>query len=597
MDDITPSLLISNLPDKALAGIDLLSFTTTPKFHGVKAIPPGLHFTFTAPHSTLALRHGAWFIIRPVVQFENAGPQIVIKRWDENGETLVSERRDGELLKARANLGTIWQNGMISYRQDVGQQDEEIENGGSKRDNTWTGLSSYITQAYLNKVFGSTEGNDWYLTSFTDASGGQDDDGLPATKQIETSLRLMSIDLKRTWPVEATGRERTDCARDRSWYLFDLERQYTVGSDDSNSVVLAEFQFCFLMTLTLNNFTCLEQWRKLIRLVFTCTKGVIERPEFFVQFLDILQAQILRLSASATNNIQNTSPHSVNTTKPSVQTSIEDKSEAELLQYDIPFRAKPNADFRGKSREKQANQEEISREEDNDDLITLFLEDVDSNPNASNFLKELIIKFRNEIRSTYINSDSNSTVSNNTAIRPVLKALSELEATLFEQLAWEFDEQDIHRGFKSEKTQSNVYIRNLRELQDGDEPDATTYKPLGGAKHISGFVEEINSDDEVEHNSAKSIDGGKAERKGAMRYDYDNDDDDDDDDDEFAPTVVELTPQQMRDLGLNVDMKGHDITTGKKDVINRDTHSQETKSNNELEYYEIVDLDDMDERF
>jgi A1 cistron-splicing factor AAR2 len=40
------ALLLLDLPQGALAGIDILSFTTTPRFQGVKNIPDGFHFAF-----------------------------------------------------------------------------------------------------------------------------------------------------------------------------------------------------------------------------------------------------------------------------------------------------------------------------------------------------------------------------------------------------------------------------------------------------------------------------------------------------------------------------------------------------------------------
>jgi A1 cistron-splicing factor AAR2 len=40
------ALLLLDLPQGALAGIDILSFTTTPRFRGVKNIPDGVHFAF-----------------------------------------------------------------------------------------------------------------------------------------------------------------------------------------------------------------------------------------------------------------------------------------------------------------------------------------------------------------------------------------------------------------------------------------------------------------------------------------------------------------------------------------------------------------------
>ena len=56
--------------------------------------------------------------------------------------------------------------------------------------------------------------------------------------------------------------------------------------------VLGELQFCFLMILTLNNYSCLEQWKRILELVFTSIEAIKRWPDFFVRFLSTLRLQL-----------------------------------------------------------------------------------------------------------------------------------------------------------------------------------------------------------------------------------------------------------------------------------------------------------------
>lgn len=59
----TPTILLPDLPPKTLVGIDLITFTSTPNFHGIRDLSPGWHFLYTGATETLSLRSGAWFYI------------------------------------------------------------------------------------------------------------------------------------------------------------------------------------------------------------------------------------------------------------------------------------------------------------------------------------------------------------------------------------------------------------------------------------------------------------------------------------------------------------------------------------------------------
>ncbi|KAM0720649.1 hypothetical protein Q7P37_004786 [Cladosporium fusiforme] len=277
--ETTPALLLLDLPPQALAGIDLLSFTTTPRFRGVRDLPPGLHFVFTGSSTAFSLRHGIWFRVHDA-------HQLTITRWQQPDETLAIETDKAEELTWRANIGDIWEKGLTPYRQSSSTNaDEAQEERGD-----WLQLTSYITDSLLSRITQGTASN-WHLTSASSAS--QDLDDIPGLSSSESKmhpekeLRFLSINLKRTWRADATGRERTDAAQDRSWALNDLIAQHSDAME-----ILGELQFCFLSVLTLNNWSCLEQWKRILGLIFTCKTAALSQPDLFIRAIAILRLQL-----------------------------------------------------------------------------------------------------------------------------------------------------------------------------------------------------------------------------------------------------------------------------------------------------------------
>ncbi|KNG49673.1 aar2 domain-containing protein [Stemphylium lycopersici] len=290
---INNCVLLLNLPQKALAGIDLLSFTSSPRFRGVKNVPPGLHFVFTASDGAISVRHGAWFYVTP----GTGTPQVFVKKWDEDTEDLVAETSQTEVLRHKANLGSIWKDGLTPYRQTVQEGDSGAEDGWAEESTDWSKLTTQVTPTILSRICGLNPDH-WNLTSASSASQDLDDiPGLETSNSMlhpEKELRFLPIDLKKTWREGATGRERTEAAQDRSWFLGDLIDKHCQAGDlrGRENEILGELQFTFLMVLTLNNNSCLEQWKRLLRLLLTCRRAVKERSHLFVDLLKCLRIQL-----------------------------------------------------------------------------------------------------------------------------------------------------------------------------------------------------------------------------------------------------------------------------------------------------------------
>ncbi|KAL2856614.1 A1 cistron-splicing factor [Aspergillus pseudoustus] len=337
----TTTLLTPHLPPKTLVGIDLITFTSTPNFHGIRDIPGGWHFLYTGTTEGLSLRCGAWFYIdeSETPQKESSasggnGPQVLIWRWNGDTEALEPIRGTGEgyqeAMRYRANLGALWRGGgLFGYRSRVPAQglrqaeQEEDEQEGRRK---WKALTNRLSARLLSRITGAQREEgivdlemDWDgRVQWVVTSGGtarRDDDDIPGLDRSsleavaqsgsaggrEREFSFLPVDLKMTWREGAIGRERTEAARDRSWALGEIIHRISVhpdaaGMDDTEGEgqVLGELQFTFLMGLTLMNYSCLQQWKRLLRLILTCRLAIVERASFMVEVLRLLLLQLKR---------------------------------------------------------------------------------------------------------------------------------------------------------------------------------------------------------------------------------------------------------------------------------------------------------------
>ncbi|KAJ5473932.1 A1 cistron-splicing factorAAR2 [Penicillium sp. IBT 31633x] len=363
----TPTILLPDLPPKTLVGIDLITFTSTANFHGIRDLSPGWHFLYTGATETLSLRSGAWFYIgdistagkghndtalvahsRTNPQSQNTpAPEIYIWKWCTNTETLVALHGDSdsarqETMRYKANLGSVWQSGgLFKYRSriapsmlvkpvsesETGEKTDEdqdqvqpgpqiearvqTEDDGQNEESgrrDWSGLTDRISPNLLSRVIGDPEVDvdghpRWVLSSASTAD--RDADHIPGVdspaeiaelgirEEAERDFGFIPIDLKRTWREGAVGRERTEAAQDRSWALGELIDRYA-GEASGRNDLLGELQFTFLMVLTMMNYSCLQQWKRLLGLILTSRRAILDREEFMTEVLRILSLQLQR---------------------------------------------------------------------------------------------------------------------------------------------------------------------------------------------------------------------------------------------------------------------------------------------------------------
>jgi A1 cistron-splicing factor AAR2 len=286
--DNWPILLMLDLPPAAFCGIDLISFTSSAKFRGIKEIPPGWHFVYTGATSVLSIRHGTWFYAKPALP-SSGDRDVIIKKWNAEREELVDESDETEILRWRANLGSIWAEGLSPYTQNAVPVDEKDAGKAVEENNDWSKMISCINPTVLKRITRG-EPNNYSLTS---ASCFEDDKeeipGITHDDFEQSALYFLPIDLKNSWPSGAVGRERTLAAQDRSYLLGHIIQ---TQSSKTGSDVIGEFQFAFLMILTLNNYSCMEQWKRIFQMFLTSKVDIRKRHLLFSTFLETLKMQL-----------------------------------------------------------------------------------------------------------------------------------------------------------------------------------------------------------------------------------------------------------------------------------------------------------------
>lgn len=359
----TPTILFADHPPKLFIGLDLLSFNSTPSFHGFKDLTPGAHFLYSGATDLFSLREGEWLFIGDdggdEVQNDaglqlynssrspNQPPEIRLRRYDFEHESFAlfdenSVNGKQEAMRLRANIAEYWNNGtLLSYQsivhgkkaQSLRREQEQQEKQSTEQSSVsqmieradWPHLADQITPSALTRILGpprsdSAGRRSWEMT--TGSSESRNADSIPGltgnraesndavdrlSGDKDSNLGLLSFDLKQTWPEGAVGRERTEAARDRSWLLGDLITNVARGcgrpdnEEFGEQQILGELQFAFLMVLTLMNLSCLKQWKRLYEMIFTCRAAVVAREGFYVKALRLLLLQFQHVSDTEGN--------------------------------------------------------------------------------------------------------------------------------------------------------------------------------------------------------------------------------------------------------------------------------------------------------
>ena len=193
-------------------------------------------------------------------------------------------------------LCEVWDRGLMPYRQTASRNDDDDTEAVVESDH-WGGLTRHVNAGVLSHLTNNNNNTQWRITTASSALVDRDEiPGLSCEEvagEEEGELGVLGIDLVRTWREGAVGRERTEGRLDRSWALGEVVGRCG-GDGEWGSVVLGQMEVCFLMVLTVANWSCLEEWKRILGLVLTCKRAVREREGWFAEFVGVLRRQMER---------------------------------------------------------------------------------------------------------------------------------------------------------------------------------------------------------------------------------------------------------------------------------------------------------------
>ncbi|KAI5684353.1 hypothetical protein M9H77_05581 [Catharanthus roseus] len=333
------TLLLLDVPQYTLIGIDTQMFSSGPNFMGIKMIPPGVHFVYYSSSN----REGSEF--SPITGFFiDAQPsQVFVRKWNKEEEHFVKlpeeeEDRYTEAVKRMEfdrQLGpynldqyTAWRRLSNYITKDTIQRiacresfqwsilfrPYEVFQGPLSLDVACFHSSAPLLQNQTNCPASDTPcqpeckqeplGGEITVTCETDMTGN-----IPKTA-MEKALADQLKNSKFARPVEKSqrkgcyytsiprvikhkglsGQELTNLNVDKTQLLESILLKEYGGAED---LLLAELQFAFIAFLMGQSLEAFLQWKLLVSLLFGCVEAPLHtRSGLFTKFIRVIHYQL-----------------------------------------------------------------------------------------------------------------------------------------------------------------------------------------------------------------------------------------------------------------------------------------------------------------
>ena len=268
-------LILLDVPEGTEFGIDWNSWTTGPKFKGVKMIPPGIHFVFYCAVSqfdgTPAPRTGFFHTFK--------SQEIVLKSWNASTEELHENKNLEEIEKLRFDLKNLDQY-LAAYPYHTLEK--------------WVSMTNNIRSDLIIKL--SPENGIIYsvLELFpkstsvsTNNESNIDKDGLPCMKANPKCVIQFTKIPDRWYPTGSSPTEISKHSLDSSYILTQLIKSY-----DNPLDILGELQFAFVCFILGQVFDAFESWKKLLRVLCSCESSLQDNIELYTALIGVLYHQI-----------------------------------------------------------------------------------------------------------------------------------------------------------------------------------------------------------------------------------------------------------------------------------------------------------------
>ncbi|KAL3346244.1 hypothetical protein AABB24_024934 [Solanum stoloniferum] len=278
------TLLLLDVPQNTLIGIDTQMFFSGPNFKGVKMIPPGVHFIYYSSSN----REGNEF--SPIVGFfvEASPSEVIVKKWDSKDERFVKlSEEEGE-----------------RYAQAVKKLEFDRQLGPYALDQygDWKRLSNFITKSTIESI--EPIGGEITIISESEMVGNVHKTAMekvlaeqlknskflkPDKKSPSNSCYYTSI--PRVIKLKGvSGQDLTNMNLDKTHILETILTKQYGGSEDS---LLGELQFAFVAFLIGQSLEAFLQWKLVVSLLLGCTEAPLHtRTQLFTKFIKAIYYQL-----------------------------------------------------------------------------------------------------------------------------------------------------------------------------------------------------------------------------------------------------------------------------------------------------------------
>ncbi|XP_011021359.1 PREDICTED: protein AAR2 homolog [Populus euphratica] len=280
------TLLLLDVPQYTIVGIDTQMFSVGPAFKGIKMIPPGPHFVYYSSSS----KDGKQF--SPIVGFfvDAAPSEVIVRKWNQQEERLVKVPEDEEERFCQAVKSLEFDRYLGPY--NLSQYGE------------WKRLSSYLTKTIIKRI--EPIGGE-----ITVACESEMDKNSPKTS-IERALDAQlgtgkfsasaSVDRSKKRGCYYTtiprvikrrgmeGKELTSLNLDKTELLESVLIKDYGGSED---LLLGELQFAYIAFLMGQSLEAFFQWKSLVSLLLSCIDAPFRtRSHLFTKFIKVIFYQL-----------------------------------------------------------------------------------------------------------------------------------------------------------------------------------------------------------------------------------------------------------------------------------------------------------------
>ncbi|XP_028794826.1 protein AAR2 homolog isoform X1 [Neltuma alba] len=280
------TLLLLDVPQYTLVGIDTQMFSVGPAFKGIKMIPPGPHFVYYSSSS----RDGKEF--SPIIGFFiDIGPsEVIVRKWDQQEERLIklSEEEEERYRQAVKNLEFDRHLGPYNLNHYV----------------DWKRLSNFISKSVIERL--EPIGGEINVVHESGMVGNTPKTLMEKAleKQLKASKFATSADKSQSQRKGCyytsvpsvikckgmQGQELTSLNLDKTQLLETLLEKDYGGSED---LLLGELQFAFVAFLMGQSLEAFLQWKSIVSLFLGCTEAPFHtRSQLFKKFMKVIYYQL-----------------------------------------------------------------------------------------------------------------------------------------------------------------------------------------------------------------------------------------------------------------------------------------------------------------